>query len=288
MAAVALAEGTLEGAPKGFGWWTLALALLHAAISVTSTLWLVAWSQRWLTSQRLTLQRAGRAPYATYFLHPLVLTLIMGAFASVALGSELKFLLPGEEPSVRRGNLRHRRPDLRRPAVNLLALPRPRVVDRRTQFDPHTIPDPGLPVRAGQSGLRGGVRTVASGPAVLCPVAQDAARHRRLSSRRRWDSAHGPGAASAPSRATSRIIPGCRGHGAEAECQDQDPRLIAGQQTLTARTSNHSIARNPEQGATAVETAPGGRGTACPERRVVGRARPSRAAGRRPGSRECP
>jgi hypothetical protein len=26
--------------------------------------------------------------------------------------------------------------------VNLLALPRPRVVDRRTQFDPHTIPDP--------------------------------------------------------------------------------------------------------------------------------------------------
>ena len=37
--------------------------------------------------------RAGQASYATYFLHPLVLTAIMGLFASLALAPELKFLL---------------------------------------------------------------------------------------------------------------------------------------------------------------------------------------------------
>ena len=93
IAAVGLARGTLEAAPEGFGWWTLALALVYGALSVTATLWLVAWSQGSLTSQRPILQAAGRASYATYFLHPLVLTAIMAAFAAVALSPELKFLL---------------------------------------------------------------------------------------------------------------------------------------------------------------------------------------------------
>ena len=37
--------------------------------------------------------RAGRASYATYVLHPLVLTAIMALFASLALAPELKFLV---------------------------------------------------------------------------------------------------------------------------------------------------------------------------------------------------
>ena len=36
---------------------------------------------------------AGRASYATYVLHPLVLTAIMVLFASLALAPELKFLI---------------------------------------------------------------------------------------------------------------------------------------------------------------------------------------------------
>ena len=39
------------------------------------------------------LGQAARASYATYFIHPLVLTAVMVAFAWVALAPELKFVL---------------------------------------------------------------------------------------------------------------------------------------------------------------------------------------------------
>jgi glucan biosynthesis protein C len=72
---------------------TMVFALLDGVIAVTGTLWLIAWlRRRWPTHGPL-LGKAARASYATYVIHPLVLTAIMVAFASVALPPEIKFVL---------------------------------------------------------------------------------------------------------------------------------------------------------------------------------------------------
>jgi hypothetical protein len=66
--------------------------VLYAIISVAFTVWFTALIRaRWTGDDPLR-ARAGRASYATYVLHPLVLTAIMVAFASLALAPELTFL----------------------------------------------------------------------------------------------------------------------------------------------------------------------------------------------------
>ena len=75
--------------------WAVALALVYAPLSVTSALWLVAWSRRSLRSARPLLRRAGRASYAAYVLHPLVLTAVMVALAPLPVAPEAKFVVVG-------------------------------------------------------------------------------------------------------------------------------------------------------------------------------------------------
>jgi glucans biosynthesis protein C len=72
---------------------TMAFALLDGVIAVAGTLWFTAWLRhRWPRHGPL-LGKAARASYATYVIHPLVLTAIMVACASVALPPQLKFVV---------------------------------------------------------------------------------------------------------------------------------------------------------------------------------------------------
>jgi glucans biosynthesis protein C len=72
---------------------TMAFALLDGVIAVNGTLWFIAWLRgRWPTHGPL-LGKAARASYATYVIHPLVLTAIMVLLASVTLAPEIKFVL---------------------------------------------------------------------------------------------------------------------------------------------------------------------------------------------------
>jgi glucans biosynthesis protein C len=66
--------------------------VLYAIISVAFTVWFTALIRARWTGDGPLRARAGRASYATYVLHPLVLTAIRVAFASLALAPELTFL----------------------------------------------------------------------------------------------------------------------------------------------------------------------------------------------------
>jgi glucan biosynthesis protein C len=93
LVAVELARGQFDALVAGASWPTMAFALLDGVIAVAGTLWFVAWLRgRWPTHGPV-LGKAGRASYATYVSHPLVLTAVMVASASVALAPEIKFVL---------------------------------------------------------------------------------------------------------------------------------------------------------------------------------------------------
>jgi hypothetical protein len=72
---------------------TILFAALDGLLAVTWTLWCVAWFRRRWTRHGPLVDRASRASYATYVVHPLVLTTLMVAFGPVALLPELKFLV---------------------------------------------------------------------------------------------------------------------------------------------------------------------------------------------------
>jgi glucans biosynthesis protein C len=93
MVSLVLARGGSQALVMGADLPTLAFALLDGVIAITGTLWFTTWLRgRWPTHGPL-LGKAARASYATYVIHPLVLTAIMVLFASVALAPEIKFLL---------------------------------------------------------------------------------------------------------------------------------------------------------------------------------------------------
>ena len=71
----------------------MAFALLDGVIAITGTLWLLSWLRRRWPAHGVMLGKAARASYATYFIHPLVLTAVMVAFAPVVLVPEIKFVL---------------------------------------------------------------------------------------------------------------------------------------------------------------------------------------------------
>jgi surface polysaccharide O-acyltransferase-like enzyme len=88
-----LARGEDQALVMGADLPTMLFALLDGVIAVAGTLWFLAWLRgRWPT-HGMRLGKAARASYATYFIHPLVLTAIMVLFASVALVPEIKFVL---------------------------------------------------------------------------------------------------------------------------------------------------------------------------------------------------
>jgi hypothetical protein len=88
-----LARGADQALAMGADLPTMAFALLDGVIAVSGTLWFLSWQRhRWPTHGPL-LGKAARASYATYLTHPLVLTSVMVALASVALAPEIKFVL---------------------------------------------------------------------------------------------------------------------------------------------------------------------------------------------------
>ena len=88
-----LARGVDQAGVEGADLPTMAFALLDGVIAVSGTLWFIAWLRGRWPSHGPLLGKAARASYATYVIHPLVLTAVMVAFASVALAPEIKFLL---------------------------------------------------------------------------------------------------------------------------------------------------------------------------------------------------
>jgi peptidoglycan/LPS O-acetylase OafA/YrhL len=87
------ARDQLDRALGGLSWASISFATLYGVVSVTFTLWCLAWlRRRWPTHGPL-IAKAGRGSYATYLLHPVVLVSVMLAFRSLPLGAELKFLI---------------------------------------------------------------------------------------------------------------------------------------------------------------------------------------------------
>jgi glucan biosynthesis protein C len=93
MVSLVLARGADQAGVEGADLPTMAFALLDGVIAVSGTLWFTAWLRgRWPTHGPL-LGKAARASYATYIIHPLVLTAVMVLLASVTLAPEIKFVL---------------------------------------------------------------------------------------------------------------------------------------------------------------------------------------------------
>jgi len=86
-------QGHLESALQGAGWLVMLNAVLYATISVAVTVWFTALIRARWTGDGPLRARAGRASYATYVLHPVVLTAVMVLFAPLALAPELTFLV---------------------------------------------------------------------------------------------------------------------------------------------------------------------------------------------------
>jgi hypothetical protein len=88
-----LARGKDQALAMGADPPTMAFALLDGVIAVTGTLWFLSWLRRRWPAHGVMLAKAARASYATYVIHPLVLTTIMVLLAWVALAPEIKFVL---------------------------------------------------------------------------------------------------------------------------------------------------------------------------------------------------
>jgi fucose 4-O-acetylase-like acetyltransferase len=86
-------RGQLESAFHGTGWLVMLNVVLYSIVSVAFTVWCTATIRAWWSGDGPLRARAGRASYAAYVLHPLVLTAIIVLFASLALAPELKFLV---------------------------------------------------------------------------------------------------------------------------------------------------------------------------------------------------
>jgi glucans biosynthesis protein C len=87
------ARGQLGSILHGVGWASILGMVLYGIISVAFTVWFTALIRARWTGDGPLRARAGRASYATYVLHPLLLTAIMVLFASLALAPELAFLV---------------------------------------------------------------------------------------------------------------------------------------------------------------------------------------------------
>lgn len=93
LVAVELARGQFEALVAGAGWPTMLFALPDDVIAVAWTPWFIAWLRSRWSTHGPRLGEPQRSSLATYFSHPLVLTAVMVAFASVTLAPEIKFVL---------------------------------------------------------------------------------------------------------------------------------------------------------------------------------------------------
>ena len=72
---------------------TILFALLDGMVAVSVSLWFISWVRRRWPSLGPLIGKAARASYATYLIHPLMLTTIMVLLAHVVLAPEIKFVL---------------------------------------------------------------------------------------------------------------------------------------------------------------------------------------------------
>jgi surface polysaccharide O-acyltransferase-like enzyme len=93
MVSLVAARGADQALVMGADLPTMAFALLDGVIAVSGTLWFIAWLRHRWPAHGPLLGKAARASYATYVIHPLVLTAVMVAFAAAPLAPEAKFVL---------------------------------------------------------------------------------------------------------------------------------------------------------------------------------------------------
>ena len=86
-------DQTLAVLNKATGWGVVPFALLDGVVAVSLSLWFITWIRRRWPGHGPLLGKAARASYATYLIHPVMLTTIMVLLAPVALAPEIKFLL---------------------------------------------------------------------------------------------------------------------------------------------------------------------------------------------------
>nr|WP_226963973.1 acyltransferase [Tetrasphaera sp. F2B08] len=86
-------DAPLEDMLHEMGWRGIGFAVAYGIVSVSFTMWCLAWFRRRWTGERRWSRAAGRASYATYLMHPLVLTSLMVGLGWLALPPEAKFLL---------------------------------------------------------------------------------------------------------------------------------------------------------------------------------------------------
>jgi surface polysaccharide O-acyltransferase-like enzyme len=77
------------------GWHLQALAepAAEATIAIAMSLWLIGWFPRRWNSNGPLAQSLGRASFAAYILHPLVVVLLSAVLSSLAVVVEIKFLV---------------------------------------------------------------------------------------------------------------------------------------------------------------------------------------------------
>lgn len=92
-AGVASKFDALQTTRTGGDWLTVLLAALTGVIGVSWTVWAVAWLRLRFNRQGGLLRKAGRASYATYLIHPLVLTSVMVLLADLPLAAAVKVVL---------------------------------------------------------------------------------------------------------------------------------------------------------------------------------------------------
>ncbi len=85
--------GSPEELLASLDWPTASFAVLDGLVAVTWSLWFVCWFRRRWDGHGRVLDRAARASYAAYVLHPLVLTTLMLLLATAALAPVVKFVL---------------------------------------------------------------------------------------------------------------------------------------------------------------------------------------------------
>ena len=86
-------SGELTDALHQMPWQGIAFALAYGVVSISFSLWCLSWFHRRWTGHWRWSQRAGRASYATYLLHPLVLTGVMVALSWLPGGPAVKLFL---------------------------------------------------------------------------------------------------------------------------------------------------------------------------------------------------
>ena len=85
--------GELNDVFHDMAWQGVVFAAVYGVVSVSFTLWCLAWFGRRWPGRHGWSARAGRASYATYLFHPLVLTTLMVALSWVPAAPEIKFVV---------------------------------------------------------------------------------------------------------------------------------------------------------------------------------------------------